>query len=721
MTFLNQALLFGAAAFAIPLILHILNRSRFRTIDWGAMHLLESVVRTNQKRFRLEQLILLLLRCAIPILLACCLAQPVLTGSRTLDRDAPVSVVILLDNSYSMETASEEGTRFQAAVQAATEMIEAMGRGSEVAVILTGGGPVRLFDQPVFDPQAVSGKLKQVRAGYGASDMRAALEAALDTLASMSHPRREMILISDFQPADWEDVSEQAAAAFRERVAGMEIEPAITFLPVGDPVPGNICVDSLDFSDRALGIDQQLNVRANLLNHGSRAVDNARVILRQDGAEAAISQVTLPANAATQVLFPCRFDQAGSHVLEVEVVTDDPLQIDNYYRAAVTVWDRIHVLIVDGDPSNRPLESESEFLSVALTPYTFGRLQLADLVETTTVPYSALKAAAFEDVQVVVLTNVPKLNDAQTELLSAYVRGGGALLLFAGNRIDVNWYNTRLFAAGTGLLPLRFGEARGRIDDVGQIAHIAAQHFDHRTLQFFNQPANGDLSRPEIRQWYRLETAAAGTRPQQLVLAHLDNGDPLIVEQSFGAGLVLQVATACDADWSDLPQRPVYVPLMQLLVTNLATQMVPPQNLETGQPAVMLFETDDAEQAVSVLTPEGHRRTVHATSSGRLASARYENTQRPGVYTMTLPTAKSVHFVAESARSESLPEVLNQEEVQAQALDFGAVVSSSSAEYREQDHLRRHGRAIWKLVLSTLLFAMFLELVLQQRFARVVT
>ncbi len=59
MTFLNGILIFGTAAFAVPLIIHLLNRSRYRTIPWGAMHLLDSIVRVNQKRFRIEQLILL--------------------------------------------------------------------------------------------------------------------------------------------------------------------------------------------------------------------------------------------------------------------------------------------------------------------------------------------------------------------------------------------------------------------------------------------------------------------------------------------------------------------------------------------------------------------------------------------------------------------------------------------------------------------------------------
>ena len=66
MNFLNLGLALGAAAFLIPLLIHIFNRSRFRVVQWGAMHLLESVLRVNRKQVQLEQIILLIIRCAIP-------------------------------------------------------------------------------------------------------------------------------------------------------------------------------------------------------------------------------------------------------------------------------------------------------------------------------------------------------------------------------------------------------------------------------------------------------------------------------------------------------------------------------------------------------------------------------------------------------------------------------------------------------------------------------
>lgn len=90
MSLLNPLLAIGAIAFLVPLLIHIFNRSRFRTVEWGAMHLLESVISQNRKRLQIDQLILLLIRCLIPAVLAICLARPVLTGGGLLG-NAPVA------------------------------------------------------------------------------------------------------------------------------------------------------------------------------------------------------------------------------------------------------------------------------------------------------------------------------------------------------------------------------------------------------------------------------------------------------------------------------------------------------------------------------------------------------------------------------------------------------------------------------------------------------
>lgn len=765
-TLMNSPLASGAIAFCIPLILHILNRSRFKQVEWGAMHLLESVVKVNHKRFRWEQLLLLLVRCSIPALLAFTLAKPVLTGAKAPAGDSPVSLVILLDNSYSMDAGDGTSTRFDEARAAACAVVEAAPRGSEIAVIQTGGTPTPLFDRPIFDSDAVIRRLRSMQADYGASDMQQSLDAGITTLAGMTHARRELFVISDFQSADWQQ--QTAGKVFQQQVDAMNIKPAVTLLQLGKDAFGNVSIDSLDFSSRPLGIGQQLSVRVNVRNHGDSESKSGRLVLKVDGKEQAVSQITLAANSTAQALFPCEFDTPGSHVFEVDMLVDDALKADNRLAAAVTIWDQIDVLLVDGDPSSEPLKSETAFLSVALTPYTFGRMKLSELVRTKTVTQKAnLKAEFAKKPKVVVLANVSKLSEAQANELGNYVQAGGAVLVCAGSKTDRQWYNKALYQQ-RGLLPAAFGLPKGVIDSSGKSTRIVTQRFDHPALQFFNEPANGDLSAAEIRQWFELQLPATLNAPQSssqgtqngsnsvmtegdsgaamlltsmlvdsadesataistpIVMARFDNGDAFLVEKSLGDGVVIQMATSVDADWSDLPLRPFYVPMMQQIVTTMATQLSPPRNIRTGETAVAFFPTesnitDDQPMRLSMTTPDGSQRSVVSSAQGRMQVTRFADTTRPGIYSLSTPEQQTLHFVATTPREESNLSMLDQDQLQALSQRMGAQVVESSTQYLKQDRLRRDGREIWRFVLAAFLAFLFLELLLQQRFSRVRT
>ena len=91
MSFLNAILLGGIAALAIPIIIHLFHKSHFRVVRWGAMHLLENVIRTNQRRIKFEQWLLLALRAALPVILALLMARPIWKGAQSLLGDAKTS------------------------------------------------------------------------------------------------------------------------------------------------------------------------------------------------------------------------------------------------------------------------------------------------------------------------------------------------------------------------------------------------------------------------------------------------------------------------------------------------------------------------------------------------------------------------------------------------------------------------------------------------------
>src|SRR5262245_46309016 len=131
MSFLNPIMLFGIAAVSVPIIIHLLNRRRFQKIVWGAMRFLKLSVEQNQRRMRIEDMILLALRCLLLLMLALALARPaILSNATDVFGQSKVTGVIILDNSQSMGMSDGTSTRFEKAKQAAQGALDSMPAGS---------------------------------------------------------------------------------------------------------------------------------------------------------------------------------------------------------------------------------------------------------------------------------------------------------------------------------------------------------------------------------------------------------------------------------------------------------------------------------------------------------------------------------------------------------------------------------------------------------------
>ena len=233
------------------------------------MHLLESVIKVNHRRFRLDQLILLLVRCLIPVLLALCIARPLLTGSKTMNPNTPVSLLVVLDTSYSMEAMERGGSKLKKAIASAKELVASVSKGSDVYVLQLGDQPVPILDQPVFDANAVVRRLDQVEGGYGGCDISTAMDEAIVTLDKMSNAHRELVIISDFQKADWQEILEGNAAELRAALDSLKVKPVLTFMPVGKTVPGNVSIQSIAFPTKAIGAGEPHTYRVDIHNHGA--------------------------------------------------------------------------------------------------------------------------------------------------------------------------------------------------------------------------------------------------------------------------------------------------------------------------------------------------------------------------------------------------------------------------------------------------------------------
>ena len=188
----------------------------------------------------------------IPILLAYCLARPVLTGFRVLPGDAPRTVVIVLDDSQSMAARDASGvTRMEMAKQSVEQFLESLSRRDELMLIRSSQ-----LSSPVSSAgiQETRETLREIRAKSGPVALGDLLRAAVEAAEQGVYPQRQIIVVGDFASDTLDDASMGAVSSLSGNLEEMSMRPAIGFLKVGEQTQqlANLSVDTIESNAAAV-------------------------------------------------------------------------------------------------------------------------------------------------------------------------------------------------------------------------------------------------------------------------------------------------------------------------------------------------------------------------------------------------------------------------------------------------------------------------------------
>src|SRR4029450_11293829 len=141
--FAYPLMLWGLAGASIPILIHLLNRRKFREERWAAMRFLLAALRKNQKRVRIARWLFLAIRTAILILIALAMSKPFLEafGVADLFRGQRRHWVLVLDGSMSMDYRVEDKTRFEQAKDVARRLVKDARQGDAMSIVLMADPP----------------------------------------------------------------------------------------------------------------------------------------------------------------------------------------------------------------------------------------------------------------------------------------------------------------------------------------------------------------------------------------------------------------------------------------------------------------------------------------------------------------------------------------------------------------------------------------------------
>lgn len=669
MDFLHPGLLAGAALFAVPLVIHLLNRQRYRRRRWAAMEFLLNAYKKQRRRLRTENLLLLLLRCLIPVVLALAIARPVLRNAPAIaSLGGSAHHILVLDASYSMDLRPEGApSPFQRMKTLCAKLLERLeGRPSQkVTIVLCGIRP----RMPVRADMNLSRAKATIAALAGPEDSAADLTAGLLQVAEEVEQAPEndirVYVLTDLQRRAFGEVTEEPEGGGRPPDHGAEPSlfedtardaferisrrARVVLLDVGGQSSDTVAerADNIQIVDVRLGrahavarVPVPITVRVLNRTDRSRVVE---VTLEIEGAAPTRKSLTVEAGAEAEVEMLVTFRKVGLSFVQASI-EDDGLATDNERSLVVDVRERLRLLLVDGARTDDPTLRDSEPLRSVLDP-TGGEgppeltVFWPKVVDTT--EFLLLR----EDLRrydAIALCNVDRLTESAAEALTRAVESGVGLLVMLGDRTDVDRFN-ELLGMKEGLMPLRLigtsgfqpGGSRHYLPAIARPDHAIFTDFasDPRLAAAF-----------EFTPVYRYVDAEVTDSRRALVLAQVRDADlsPLLVASRYRDGKTLFLTSAISRRpdrWNRFEWLGIAIPLFHQAAYWLTLPANDPFNVPVGAPLTASLRHRPRD--VAVLLPEraGQEKVLVAEEprvlpGGRFALPAFRDTRYAGVYTV---------------------------------------------------------------------------------------
>ncbi len=698
-SFLAPIALFGLSLLAIPLILHLFKPRKVHNVPFSSLRWLRDSTQRLSKRFQWHQILLFLLRVGFIVCLVAAVARPILSrrdDGRFRDR------FVVLDLGRGMNY-REPGrpTPFEVAHGSVAEALNMGGQGDRATLILADRSPTAV-GPVVADSDLYLSELRNVAPGM----FPGRVSAAFDEVARMIDPEREeahleVVVITDFRYGGWNhgDIDE-----FSRRVGDRPL--SIKVMDVGPIAPANAWIVDARLVEKRGG-DRVIRVRA-----GAAGTDFEERRIRLTGLPGLddyVEEVMLHDGRIETIEFPLPGTyELDRQVARVQLEPADALPDDDVYWVNLDQRADFEVVVVEPHRTAILSLQPGFHLRTALEAIAEDgkhALKIRRFTPETLAPDDLAAAHA------VFLVDVPELSGALANALDYHVRAGTGIAVFLGPSVNRDFYNTHwALPDGNGLLPAPLGGILRFDRRDGNLGRLTALQATHPLLRDLVDPHAGDLGQIGVRAAFEIEDDPLRVG-RTSIPATIANRTPAIMSRTVDAGQVVLFNLTADDTWSDLPRRPLFIPLMDRLLNYLTAGLLR-RTFTAGSSVTLPIPVNWEEETLTITAPDGSVLAPRRRVLGGKTALQLDDTRQIGVYRMHPagedPERQGVPFVIHADRADSIPRRMN-DEVLSNWLPHASVsVMRPDPETGRHEAIaasRSHALAPWLVVLAALFLA----------------
>ena len=617
----------GAAAASLPLIIHLLNRERARRLVFSTIRFIKMSHQANVQRHRLKQLLLLLMRILILALLGLAFARPFFadTPATTGGIGGVRNIVIILDTSYSMGYLDTFDQAKKAAIKLADDL-----QPSDTSALIFTNSRAKVIKPLDAEHRQIQAAVIGAQLTNRTTDYLDAIQSADETLGEANIGHKQIYFISDLQRIGWESFVDTDK---------LSPEVEISFVDVGTKEPINLAITGVSVPQVVLNEQKPAQVVVRVQNFGEQVIEALPVQLFIDDDSVSTTTLDIEPNDVMDALFSVRFRTEKIHT-GYAALPDDHLEIDDKRYFRLQSLKSIKVYCVNGEPGRRDYESETFFLEAALQPGV--QIVPIDFTQSRQLP----NVSEISQHDVIILANVEKLTELETQSLRTFVGGGGGLIITVGDRMDLTAYRNTLGAGEEPLIPCNFVQPVGDALNHDRFSVLATLDYAHPIFHPFKEPNHGDFGKGRFYRYIQAVPLKGSA-----VLASFDDGSPALFEKVYGTGRVLCFTSTIDREWTDLPIHGVYLPFLYETIKYLALKRTDEKpDYRVGDPVELGGYQLPLGTEVAIFNPMGEEVRTEINESGGII---YDTTEHPGIYSVHISGEQPRYFVVNPDTVES--------------------------------------------------------------------
>ena len=555
MNFTYPAFLFALVAIAIPIIIHLFNFRKFKTVYFSNVRFLKEIKQETQSRSRLRQLLILASRILAICFLVFAFAQPFIPVKNKKIILGQKAVSIFIDNSFSMEAINKNGTLLDEAKKRALEIVASYKPNDRFQLLTNDfeGKHQRLVNKEEFS--ALLDEIKITPVTRKISDIVSRQE---DLLSGSGSKSRIAYLISDFQKS-------------MTNIDQLKKDTLIdlNLVPLTAALKNNIYIDTCWFDTPVRQLNQLEKLHIRIKNNSENAVENNSIKLFINGTQRTLASFSMEAHAETEVLLSFPNKESGFQQCYV-ALNDYPVTFDDAFYFSYEVSKNITVLCIN--PSETGVSASS-------APYINNLFGMDSVFLIKNSEENKLEYATLNTYNLIILNELKTISSGLGQELKRFLNNGGNVLVFPSANMDFQTYNSFLTSLGANYYE-RLDTINTKVEKIN-LEHLVYKNvFDKKTAKASN------LDLPKVFNHY---VFTKSTRNREESLLSLQNGDHFLSEYRVGNGNIYLSAVSLQADYSNFARHALFVPTIYMIALNSQIQhplfytLGKDENMETAQ------------------------------------------------------------------------------------------------------------------------------------------